>query len=271
MKPRIVGIIGTGLIGGSIGMRARRDGALVVGYDREPGALAEALEVGAIDFAATRDELYARAATVVIASYVDATIAEIERLKQEGPLRASLIIDVASVKAPIVAAGDGLEGFVATHPMAGTERSGARAARATLFEGKSWAYVPSGDAPLDARARAFIGSLGALPIAYDAEEHDRIVAFSSHLPQLLATVYAARGAGRRNEAFEALIGATSKELFRLGESGFAMWHDVFRANAANVEPDLRAIAEHLLVMADAMRDGDMQRLREVFEGEPSAL
>jgi prephenate dehydrogenase len=270
VKQRVLGIVGIGLIGGSIGMRARRDGALVVGYDAEPGALAEAIEVGAIDFGATRDELYARAGTVVIAAHVDASIAEIERLKHEGPLRASLIVDVGSVKAPIVDAAQGLEQFVATHPMAGTERSGVRAGRAALFEGKTWAYVASGDDALDARARALIGSFGAVPMPVDAVEHDRIVAFTSHLPQIIASCYAGQVGDRRSEAFDALTGVTARELLRLGESGFTMWRDILAANAANVEPDLRALATALMEAADALRDGRVDAVRDCFAGEKTA-
>ncbi|HVA33509.1 MAG TPA: prephenate dehydrogenase/arogenate dehydrogenase family protein, partial [Candidatus Baltobacteraceae bacterium] len=184
MKRRVVGIFGTGLIGGSIGMRARRDGALVVGHDVSPGMLAQALEVGAIDLAATRDELYARAGTVVIAAPPEATMAEVQRLRSGAAPRATLIVDVASVKAPVVEAANGMKAFVATHPIAGSERSGVRAARADLFERRTWAYVPTGDTRLDARARAFITSLGAAAFAVDAHEHDRIVALTSHLVQV---------------------------------------------------------------------------------------
>jgi prephenate dehydrogenase len=263
-QQRVVGIVGVGGIGGSIGMRARRDGALVVGYDRAAGALATALEVGAIDFAATREELYARAGTVVIAAYVDGTIAELEALKTDAPVRASLLIDVASVKAPVAAAGRGVARFVPTHPMAGTERSGVRAARPDLFEGRTWAYVPVGDPLLEARAKAFIGALGAVPLAIEADEHDRIVALTSHLPQLIASTYASLLADRQSPELEALTGATARELLRLGASGFAMWQEIFRANAGNVEPALRALGQALLRSADALQAGAIEDLAPIF-------
>lgn len=247
-QKHVVGIVGTGLIGGSIGMRARRDGALVVGYDPDAGALAQALEVGAIDFGATRDELYARAGIVVIAPHVDATIAEIEHLKKEGPIRATLVIDVASVKAPIVAAASGLANFVATHPMAGREKSGVRAARADLFDAKTWAFVSSGDGHLDGRARAFIASMGARARDVDATEHDRIVALSSHAIQVLAWAYKERAAGIDEETLLALSGTAARELLRLGESPAKMWREILAANASNVDPHLRAIAEKLLTL-----------------------
>jgi prephenate dehydrogenase len=264
VKQRVVGVIGLGLIGGSIAKRARKDGALVVGYDTDSGARAAALEVGAIDFAATRDELYARANTVVLATYAAGVVEELARLKKEGPIRASLVMDVASVKEPIVRAADGVANFVATHPMAGTEKSGVRNAKPDLFERKTWAYVPSGDARLDNKARAFIGTLGAVPLLVDAEEHDRIVGFTSHLPQLLATAYARCADEIRGEAFDALTGATSRELLRLGSSEFGFWRDVFAANARNVEPPLRELARLLTAAADALSTGQTQALADNF-------
>ena len=263
-QERVLGIVGTGSIGGSIGKRVRRDGGLVVGYDADAGMLAQAIEVGAIDVAATLDELYARAKTVVLAMHADATVAELERLTGSGPVRASLIVDVASVKVPIVAAARGLTTFVATHPMAGTERSGVRAARADMFEGRTWAYVPAGREQLDGKARALIASLGAVPLAVDAQEHDRTVALTSHVPQLLASAYAYRVRDRCSETVDALTGVTARELLRLGESGFAMWRDILRANAANVEPELRELATWLLGAADALRDGEIDRLAGRF-------
>jgi prephenate dehydrogenase len=253
MKKDAVGIFGVGLIGSSIGMRARRNGAMVFGYDAEPVCLAEAIEVGAIDLAVTRDELYDRAATVVIAAYADGVVAEVKRLASAGPIRASLVIDVASVKEPVVNAARGLRNFVATHPMAGTERSGARAASADLFENHTWAFVPSGDSTLDARTRAFIASFGAAPLAIDAAEHDKIVGFTSHLPQILAWAYGRRAADFSSDAFDPLIGKTARELLRLGRSEDGFWRSVLSANAANVEPELRSLAEQLLQAADELQ------------------
>jgi prephenate dehydrogenase len=264
VKRRTVGIVGTGLIGGSIGMRARRDGALVVGYDAKPSALARAIEVGAIDLGATREELYARAGTVVIAAPPEAALAEIEQLKREPPVRATLIVDVASVKAAICDAGRELANFVATHPMAGSERSGVRAARADLFEGRTWAYVPSGHAPSDARARALIASLGAMPLAIEAHEHDRIVAFTSHLPQVVASHFATRAEALSSEALYPLCGVAARELLRLGDSDFALWREILRANAPAVETELRLLGTALVAAADNLAQGEVDRLAAVF-------
>ncbi len=259
----IVGIVGTGLIGGSIGLRTRRQGARTIGYDDRREASTAALNAGAIEESTSREELYARADIVVIAAHLDATIAEIERLRLQPPLRAGLIVDVASVKGPVCAAARSLPSFVATHPMAGSERSGAGSARADLFEGCTWAYVASGNAPLDERARAFIGSQGATPFAVGAAEHDRIVALTSHLPQLLGWAYARRVRKRASESLNRLMGATARELLRVGASETGMWGDVLRANAANLAPELQALGQSLIEAGERLSQGDTEAVLQI--------
>jgi prephenate dehydrogenase len=245
VSAQVVGIFGTGLIGGSIGLRLRAAGTRAIGYDADAQALDEARRVGAIDEAVTHEELYAQADTIVIAVHLDGTLSEIARLSARPPERVQLIVDVASVKRPVCAAAERLARFVATHPMAGSERSGAAAARADLFESRTWAYVPSAGAGLDERARSFIASLGGVPFAIGAEEHDRIVAFTSHVPQLLAWAYADQARERFGDACEPLAGAAARELLRLGRSEMTMWREILRANRANVARELRAFIRRL--------------------------
>jgi len=240
----VVGIIGTGVIGGSIGLRARACGFHVLGYDAGEAALDAALQTKAIDERSTRAALLERADTIVIAAPIDATVAEIGILRESSNLRATLAIDVASVKAPIVAAARGLANFVATHPMAGSERSGAVAARADLFDGKNWLYVVPADDGLESRARAFIQSMGATPITVDAVQHDRIAALTSHVPQLIAFAFAKR-VRALGPAAEALCGPVARELLRLGNSNPLVWDPIFEANEANVSAELRLLLAEL--------------------------
>jgi prephenate dehydrogenase len=234
----VLGVIGTGLIGASIGLRARAAGTYVMGCDARDEAAAEAAANGAIDRAVSWEELVEASDTIVVAAYLSGTLETIERLRLEPPRKAALILDVASVKAPVVAAADGLAPFVATHPMAGSERSGPSAARADLFEAATWAYVPSGEGARDERARRFIGMMGANAYAVDADEHDRIVALTSHLPQLIAWCYA-RVVTRDDPRAGVLCGPVARELLRLGGMSDAMWRDVLHANAVRIEPALR--------------------------------
>lgn len=250
-----VGIFGVGAIGGSIGLRARRNGARAIGADSDSAALDVAREVGAIDKAATIEELPHAVDVLVLAAHLQPTLDEIERLKgASGPMPA-LVIDVASIKAPVAAASSGLQNFVATHPMAGTERSGASAARADLFEGRTWAYVPSGDDALDERAREFIQTMGAVPFAISAEEHDRAVAITSHVPQIFAWCYATLLRAQGDDA-EKLCGPVARELLRISGMSATMWHDILTANATNIEPQLRALCDELKAAGNALSVGD---------------
>jgi prephenate dehydrogenase len=244
-------------------LRSRTTGSLVLGFDTNPVAQAEALATGAIDRGASHAEIASLADTIVIAAHLTGTLARIGALLGSGASRASLIVDVSSVKAPVVEAARGLANFVGTHPMAGAERSGATAARADLFEGRTWAFVPSGDDALDARAQAFIASMGAAPVPVDALEHDRIVALTSHVPQLTGSAYARllHGAGPE---YDALCGPAAREMLRVSRMSFTMWREILKANAANVEPQLRALAAELNGAADALRDGDAAALAALF-------
>jgi prephenate dehydrogenase len=214
-------IIGTGLIGASIGMRAREFGWRVVGFDARADAAEEAVRYGAIDEAVSREAIDERADVLVIAAHISGTIAELQRMRFTQPRNARLIIDIASVKAPIVQAARGVRNFVATHPM----------------------------------AVEFIGALGATPVDVDADEHDRTVAFTSHLPQVLATLFARRaGAG-----VEPYMGPTARELMRLSRSSAAMWHDILDANRENICSEVRALAGDLLRACD-----DLERGRNLY-------
>lgn len=236
-----LGIIGTGMMGSSIGIRARELGWRVTGFDLDAQAAEEAVQCGAIDAAKSREEICSDADVIVIATHIGGTLVEMERMRFSPPRKARLIIDIASVKAPIVAAARGLKNFVATHPMAGRERSGPEAATRDVFEGKMWLYVPSGDSELDWRAVEFIGAFGAIPFEVDAAEHDRIVALTSHVPQIVSNCFAAR----LRDDVAPFMGPTARELSRLSRSSDAMWRDILAANSGNIARELRALAADL--------------------------
>lgn len=263
MTPGTLGIVGIGLIGGSIGAAARERGWRVLGYDVQSVAQTEALEARVVDGVCSRRDVYERSDVVAIAAYADGTLAELDRLERERPQAPQLIIDVASVKRDVARAGASVPNFVATHPMAGTEKHGPKHARGDLFAGRTWAYVPTGDESLDARAHAFIASLGALPLAVDADEHDRTLALTSHATQLLATAY--RAQVREARGVEELTGATARELLRLGSAPLAMWEAVFAANGPAIARELHSLAATLDAAADALATGDRRVVAQLFE------
>jgi prephenate dehydrogenase len=248
----ILGIIGTGMIGGSVGMRGKAQGWRVLGCDVCPEAAEQALACGAIDAVAGDDRIAQTADLIVIAAHVRGTIAEISSLRDRPASRAKLIVDVASVKNPIVRAAAGLRNFVGTHPMAGSERSGPQAASPALFEGRPWLFVPTRDPLLDDRARRFIVEMGALPAEIDAVEHDQVVALTSHVPQVIATLFSQRV---RASDLEMCSGPVAKELARLGRSNAPMWADILDVNRDNVVRELRELGSAVLSAADALEGG----------------
>ncbi len=272
MKGTVLGIAGVGLIGGSIALRARAAGATVIGFDRDAGALRAALAAGALDATAPDlATLAARCAVVAVALPVDATI---HALATTPALREpQLVFDVASVKAPVVEAARELEHFVASHPLAGREVGGFAAADAALFEGRTWAVAPARDAAAQARLEALIVGFGARPLAIGATDHDRLVAVSSHLPQMLSVALGARleAAGAADaRAFE-LCGPGMASMLRLAHSDAALWGPIAQANAGALAEALRALCGALEDTATGLEAGDLRALNATFELAHRAL
>ena len=190
-----IAVLGVGLIGGSIGLAARRAGAEVVGFGRSSERLETARERGAIDAVARSledaldgtDACFACGPVGSLPTQVQAA------LDAAGP--ECVVTDVGSTKAHVVEAiAD--ERFVGGHPVAGAETSGVENARADLFEGAAWYLTPSerSSGLLLERLHRLVRSFGATPIALDAATHDRLLATVSHLPHVLANVLVAQAA-----------------------------------------------------------------------------
>jgi prephenate dehydrogenase len=268
----VLGIAGVGLIGGSIALRAHAAGATVIGFDRDPAALRAATGAGALDGSAgSLAELAARCAVVAIALPVDVTVSV---LANEPALAVpELVFDVASVKAPIVAAAGALAPFVASHPLAGRELGGFGAADATLFEGRTWAIVPARDPAAQTRLVTLVTALGARPLIVDAGEHDRLVAISSHLPQVLSVVLGAglAGTGDADARVYDLCGPGMRSMLRLAASDARMWAPIAQANAAALADALDALAAGLQATAAGVRAGDLEILLTAFSDAHRAV
>ncbi len=249
--PVTLGVIGTGALGASIGLRGRELGWRVTGFDASELQSQAALDRGAIDEIVTRDDLYEQSGTVVLAMPPRAVVEELNALGKR-KLRAQLIVDVASVKQPVFEAGRDVPNFVATHPLAGSERSGAAAARGTLFFDKPWIYVPPGDKALEMRARDFIAAMGARAVASDAVTHDDVLALTSHVPQLIATVFSKTFRQQGIADAEAFCGPVAAELLRLGNSNAELWREIFAYNSENVARHARDLAAKLTAAAQAL-------------------
>jgi prephenate dehydrogenase len=254
-----LGIAGVGLIGGSIALRARARGIEVVGFDSGAGSIGGIVDRRAGSLA----ELARECRTLVLALPVDATLAAIDTLRSGADESADLVLDVASVKLPIVRRAAGWRVFVATHPIAGAEQSGPRAARADLFVGRTWTYVATKTA-LDARVREFIETMGGRPFAIDAKAHDEALALTSHLPQVVVSALAAL-IGERSVS-PALAGPGLISTLRLAGSPWSVWESVLQANAPALASALRDLGRRLSGLAEDLEAGDTRRAASYFGG-----
>ncbi len=254
-----IAVVGTGLIGTSIGLGLRRAGWEVAGWDPDPAHREEAAGRGALDATASLDDLLALAPDVVVlAAPPAAVIAAVAELDTP-----ALVMDVAGVKAPVLAASR-LRRFVGSHPMAGREVAGPGAASVTLFRGAAWVVVADGADPADvALAETVITALGARPVRMTAADHDLAVAAISHLPQLLASSLMNEAADR-TDALE-LVAGSFRDLTRVAASDPALWVDVLAANRGPVLDVLEDFLGRLRILADRIGAGDTTEISRVLE------
>lgn len=260
-----LGIAGVGLIGGSIALRAHAAGARVIGFDRDAAALAAARAAGAIDDVAPDLETLAERCEIVgLALPVDATVAALA--STPALARPRLVFDVASVKRPVAAAGERFGRFVPSHPLAGREVGGFAAADGALFEGRTWVVAPGRDPAATAELGALIGTLGARVVELEPAEHDRLVAATSHLPQLLSIVLGARlaaVAASDRRAYD-LCGPGIESMLRLARSPVDLWAAIARANAGPLAAELRAVAAALETLAAQLDRAEVEALTSYF-------
>ncbi|MCL2423412.1 MAG: prephenate dehydrogenase [Micrococcales bacterium] len=248
-------VVGAGLLGASVGLGLRRLGIDVRLADPSPTAVALARDVGAGHLASDDDD---EPALVVVAAPPDVTAGVVA--EQLATHHSAVVTDVASVKGTVLAAlrgaGADLTRYVGSHPMAGRERTGPAAALPDLFAGRPWVIVDPGaraDAVLAVRSLAV--DLGAIPVAMDAATHDHAVATVSHLPQLVASLVAARLRDAPGEALE-LAGQGLRDVTRIAASDPQLWTAIFAANAAAVRTELAALRSDLDAVLDALGAAD---------------
>jgi prephenate dehydrogenase len=238
-----VAIVGTGLMGASVALAARRCGDDVVGWDPDPAALAAAVERGAVTAAATLDDAVGGAELVVVAAPIAqlaSTVAAV--LAASGD---AAVTDIGSTKASVVKAANGSPRFVGGHPICGSESRGPENASAGLFEGATWFLTPVAhtDPGRHRLVHGFVSDLGATPVAIDADAHDRLVAMTSHVPHVLANIVANQTGASRVEGHEPLAhaGGSLRDMTRIAGANPRIWVDIFLDNAAAIRD---ALAEH---------------------------
>jgi prephenate dehydrogenase len=265
-----VAIIGTGLIGASFGLALRRAGfeGSIVGVSSER-AIADAVAVGAIDRGAALAEAVPEADLVFLSQTIGRildTIRHLDPLVRPG----ALVTDAGSTKCEIVdAAGQLIQRcqFLGGHPMAGKERRGAAGADGNLFRDRTWVLTPDTSSELETPAasdfRTWLGRIGARIVILDANEHDRVVALTSHLPQLASTALGATVADRLGDAARLQVaGPGLEDMTRLALGSYDLWRDIVATNTHHIERALAVYIQKLEHMRENLRT---RQLQEEFE------
>jgi len=260
-----IAVLGVGLIGGSIGLAARRRlEAEVVGCGRSPERLARAVELGAID---RGTDSVAEACADADLVFCCAPVAVLPQQAREA-LAASgaetAVTDVGSTKGELVGAVGDDERFIGGHPLAGAETAGVENAREDLFEGARWYLTPTEQVSglLYDRLQRAIAALGARPQAIDPEGHDRLMATVSHLPHVLANALASEGSESLTQDSERLpdVGPSFRDATRVAGSNPAIWADIFAGNREAVARSVDSVAERLRRASELIRAGDREAL-----------
>ncbi len=260
-----VAVLGVGLIGGSIGLAARRRlDAEVVGYGRTPSTLERAIELGALDRAAgSLAEACEGAELVFCAGPVAALPAQArEALDASGP--ETVVTDVGSTKGELVAALGDDERFIGGHPLAGAETAGVENARADLFEGARWYLTPTerSSGVLYDRLQRVVTGLGARPRAIDPADHDRLMATVSHLPHVVANALVAEAAAALTHDSERMpeVGPSFRDTTRVAGANPAIWADIFASNREAVADSVESVARRLTAAAELIRRGEREEV-----------
>lgn len=256
-----IAVLGVGLIGGSIGLAARRRlGAEVVGYGRTPATLERAVEIGALDRAAgSLAEACAGADVVFCAGPVAALPGQAgEALAACGG--ETVVSDVGSTKGELVAACGEDERFIGGHPLAGAETAGVDNAREDLFEGARWYLTPTkrSSGLLYDRLQRTVAGLGARPQAIEPAAHDRLLATISHLPHVVANALVAEAAAELSRDSERMpeVGPSFRDTTRVAGSNPMIWADIFASNRDAVADSVESVARRLEEAARLIRSGD---------------
>ena len=274
-------IVGTGLIGASVGLALKANGfeGEVAGFDANADELAKALEIKAIDRALTKNEaLDPDVADVFVLATPVLPILDWMQPLAAGLHEGQLVTDVGSTKLEVARMASklfnqpGKARFLPGHPMAGKESGGAALAEATLFNGATWLFTPlfGEQAPnpdalaLETEWRKWVVRFGAVMREMDPGRHDEVCAWVSHLPQMLATALSAelqdRFAGDREgmAAVQAIGGRALREMTRLGASPYSMWRDVAMTNRNSIAETLAAMELRLAHVRENLKTPELR-------------
>jgi prephenate dehydrogenase len=264
-----IGIVGLGLIGGSIALAAREiwPKSLVVGVDTKD-VLETAMRLHAIDVAADDMVVLAEVDVVILAAPVRQNIERLADL-DDAVRTPAIVTDVGSTKRAMVDAASALPPrftFVGGHPLAGAAKGGLENARPDLFRGRPWLLTPAGERGAVAveKLSAFATALGGEPHIMRADAHDHLLAFLSHLPQLTVSALMDVVGRELKEDGLALAGRGLIDTTRLASSPADIWQDITATSADEIAGALDALIARLQALKADLRGGDA--LATIFAG-----
>lgn len=271
----VIAIVGVGLIGGSMGMAARKNrmAGRVVGIGRSEPKLMRAKILGAIDdYSLDLENGAADADLVVICTPVRTVVPILERMASKLK-KGAVVTDVGSTKREIVQQASKIvppgRSFVGGHPMTGSEQAGVEHARAGLFVGSTYVVTPSDSTDVTAlgKVTAFAEALGARVEVMTPEEHDQVVAVISHLPHAIsaALLHLAEQSQRKTGKAFRLAAGSFRDLTRVSDSPPEIWSDICSTNAQPLAESVKCLCQELQKLTDALAAEDEDAVREFFE------
>lgn len=268
-----VGVVGLGLIGGSLGLDLRALGIPVHGWAHRAATAERALARGLVDQASTDPAVLADCAAVLLALPLDQLVQPPPALLAALPPQA-LVLDMGSVKLPVLQAlQPRLQRFVACHPMAGTAQAGVEAGITGLFAGRPWVITPSGDEPQEdlILARAFGQALGSTVVECDAAAHDRAVAMISHMPVLVsAALLQSAGEAQPQALVQLLASSGFADTTRIGGGNPALGTLMARCNRAAVQQALQDYSKALQQLSALVEQEDWPQLEAALTATQAA-
>jgi prephenate dehydrogenase len=274
-----VAIVGTGLIGTSIAMAAKRAGASVTGWDLDPAVLGSAASRGGLEPATSLQAAVSGVDLVVVATPIAAVAEAVAAALRLAPQ--AIVTDAASVKTHVIddvrrATADPalLRRFVPGHPMGGSERSGPEHASPSVVDGIVWVIAPTRetDAADVASLEGWIDRLGARAVRLDPDRHDHLVAMVSHLPQVASTSLMGLAAIEEADEPDILLLAAGgfRDLTRLAASQPGLWSDILVANRRQVASAIDLFVGRLEGLRDRILGGDAAGVESVFDAAKAA-
>lgn len=270
-----VTLIGVGLLGGSLGLalKQRRLAGRVEGYVRREASIAECERLGVVDHATTDLLAAVKDADLVVLCTPLAQMRVLAEQCAPALKPGALVTDVGSVKGSVVAELEPIFSkagaqFIGSHPMAGAEKTGPAAARADLFEKAVCIVTPGAKTPakLVKQMEGFWSAVGGRPLCLSPDQHDSLVARSSHLPHVVAAELANYVLSPAHPKEQPALCATGfRDTTRIAAGSPEMWRDIALANRKHLARALGVFIEDLQEFQRALEAGDAKAMDEFFE------